>query len=110
MDIDKDFNLTVGLRIREARETHLMTREQFSKLCGISESFLAAVESGNKSITTKTLYKICKNANISADYIIKGNDHGFESDMILELLHNLTPFQQECATRILKEFSLAIHS
>ena len=35
MDISKDFNLTVGLRIREIREAMQMTRERFSELCGI---------------------------------------------------------------------------
>ena len=110
MEIDKDFNLTVGLRIREVREALMLTREQFSEMCGISDSFLAAVESGKKSITTKTLYKICKNANISADYIVLGKEQGFETDMVLELLNSMTQKQRECAIRILKDFSLAIHA
>ena len=41
MNIDKDFNLMVGLRIREVREVLRMTREQFSERCDISDSFLA---------------------------------------------------------------------
>lgn len=108
MDIDKDFNLSVGLRIREIREALHLTREQFSELCSISDSFLAAVENGKKSITTKTLYKICKNANISADYIVLGKGQDFETDMILELLCSMTPYQRECAVRMLKDFSLAL--
>lgn len=108
MDIDKDFNLTVGLRIREMREALHMTREQFSELCGISDSFLAAVESGKKSITSKTLFKICTNAHISADYLILGNHNGFQTDMILELLKELDNSQLESAIRILNEFVTAI--
>ena len=46
MEPEKDYNLTVGRRIREVREADRMTRAQFSEKCGISESFLAAVESG----------------------------------------------------------------
>ena len=57
MEPEKDYNLTVGRRIREVREADRMTRAQFSEKCGISESFLAAVESGKKSITSKTLYE-----------------------------------------------------
>ena len=45
MEINKDFNLLVGLRIREVREALQMSREQFCEVCDISESFLAAVES-----------------------------------------------------------------
>ena len=48
MEPDKDYNLLVGLRIREIREAFQMTRAEFSEKCDISESFLAAVESGKK--------------------------------------------------------------
>lgn len=108
MDIDKDFNLIIGLRIREIREALHMTREQFSELCGISDSFLGAVENGKKSITSKTLFKICTNAHISADYIILGNHNDFQIDMILELLRELDEPQRESAIRILSEFVSAI--
>lgn len=108
MDLNKDFNLTVGLRIREIRESMHLTREHFSELCGISDSFLAAVENGKKSITSKTIYKICTNANISADYIILGNQTDFESDTALELLKNMSPDEREYAYRILKEYSNAL--
>lgn len=108
MEIDKDFNLTVGLRIREIRDSMHMTREKFSELCGISDSFLAAVENGKKSITSKTIYKICANANISADYIIFGNNIDFETDTFIEQLKNMTPIEREYAFRILTEYSNAL--
>lgn len=109
MEMDNDFNLTVGLRIREVREAMHMTREKFSELCGISDSFLAAVEGGKKSITSKTIYKICSNAHISADFIIFGKDSGFESDTILNLLKNMEPVEREYAMRILTEYANAMH-
>ena len=39
MELKNDYNLTVGLRIREIREALRMTREQFSEICDISDSF-----------------------------------------------------------------------
>ena len=105
MDISKDFNLTIGLRIREIRESLHLTREQFSELCDISNSFLTAVESGKKSITSKTIYKICSNASISADYLIFGNSNGFETDCVLELVKNMDHDQQQSTLRILTELS-----
>ncbi len=108
MEIAKDFNLTVGLRIREIREAMQLTREQFSELCNISDSFLAAVESGKKSITSKTIYKICSGANVSADYLIFGNQNGFECDTVIEILNQMTPSERDSAVRILTEFFLAI--
>lgn len=110
MDPGKDFNLTVGLRIREIREALQMTREQFSELCNISDSFLAAVENGKKSITSKTIYKICSGANISADYLIFGNKNGFECDTAIELLNRMDSQERDSAIRILTEFSFALSS
>ena len=104
MQPDKDYNLTVGLRIREIREACHMTQAEFSELCDISESFLAAVEGGKKSITSKTLYKICTSVNISADYFIRGNKNGFEADALVELLHSMDKRSRESAIRILREY------
>lgn len=108
MEPDKDFNLTVGLRIREIREAYHMTRAEFSEKCDISDSFLAAVESGKKSVTSKTLYKICTAMNVSADYFIRGNKNGFESDTLIELLNSMEKLPRESALNILREFANAI--
>lgn len=109
MEPDKDFNLTVGLRIREIREACNMTREQFSEKCDISDSFLAAVENGQKSITSKTLYKICTSMDVSADYLIRGKNKGFEGDMIMEMLDSMDKFSRESAIRILREYIGAVN-
>ena len=109
MQLDKDFNLIVGLRIREVRESFHMTQAQFSEKCDISESFLAAVEGGKKSITSKTLYKICNYTNVSADYFICGMGNGFETDTILELISSMDKRPREGALRILREYTDVIY-
>ena len=63
---EKDYNLVVGLRIREIRESLDLSREKFSEKCDISPSFLADIERGKKSLSVKTLYKICDSCNISS--------------------------------------------
>ena len=108
MEPDKDYNLLVGLRIREIREAFQMTRAEFSEKCDISESFLAAVESGKKSITSKTLYKICTALNVSADYFILGKNNDFKTDTALELLNSLDDFSRESA--ILNQYVIAINN
>lgn len=108
MEPDKDYNLIVGLRIREVREAFQMTRAKFSEECDISESFLTAVESGKKSVTSKTLYKICTAMNVSADYFIRGNGQGFETDTILELMNSMDKRARESAVRILQEYTSII--
>ena len=110
MEMSKDFNLTVGLRIREIRESLGETREEFSEKCDISNSFLTAVERGQKSISSKTIYKICTGANISADYLIFGKGNGYESDVLLELFDGLDDSYKEHAIKILSEFCKAVSS
>lgn len=105
MQLDKDFNLIVGLRIREIREAYQMTQAEFSEKCDISESFLVSVEGGKKSITSKTLYKICTFTNVSADYFIRGNGNGFETDTIIELINSMEKRPREGALRILREYA-----
>lgn len=108
MQPEKDYNLMVGLRIREIRESLSMTRAQFASLCDISESFLAAVERGQKSITSKTMYKLCSAVRVSADYLLFGREHGFEKDAILELLNGLDEEYLEPAIHILSEYCKAV--
>lgn len=109
MEPDKDFNLTVGLRIREIRETYQMTQAEFSERCDLSESFLAAVEGGRKGVTAKTLYKICTTMNVSADYFVRGKDSGFETDSLIELLNSMDKRSREGALRILREFADVVY-
>lgn len=109
MELDKDFNLIVGLRIREIREVYQMTQAEFSERCDLSESFLAAVESGRKGVTAKTLYKICTAMNVSADYLVRGKDNGFETDMLLEVLNSMDKRSREGAVRILREYADVTH-
>ncbi len=108
MEPDKDFNLTVGLRIREVREAFQMTREAFSEKCDLSESFLTAVESGKKGVTSKTLYKICTAMNVSADYFIRGKETGFETDTLIELVNSMDKLPRESALRILREYAYVV--
>ena len=98
---EKDYNLIVGLRIREIRESLDLSREKFSEKCDISPSFLADIERGKKSLSVKTLYKICDSCNISSDYIILGHKQGFEGDLALELLSSFNEDDMEQIITIL---------
>lgn len=109
MELDKDFNLTIGLRIREIREAYRMTLTEFGERCDLSESFLTAIEGGRKGITSKTLYKICTTMNVSADYIVLGKNNGFEADAVLEILNTLDKRSKEGAVRILREYADSIY-
>lgn len=64
--------LQIGKRLRRQREKLNMTREQFAEKAGISPQFLAEIENGKKGMSVDTLYKICNNFSISADYLLFG--------------------------------------
>lgn len=106
MTVEKDYNLMVGLRIRELREALHLSREKFSEKCDISTSFLADIERGKKSLTAKTVYKICTACNISADYIILGHKEGFDKDMSIEILNSFSTEQLEHIINILYEIKI----
>lgn len=64
--------LLIGKRLRRQREKRNMTREEFAEKANISPQFLAEIENGKKGMSVNTLYKICNNFNISADYLLFG--------------------------------------
>lgn len=103
MTIDRNYNLMVGLRIREIRESMHLSREKFSEKCDISTSFLSDVERGKKSLTAKTIFKICAACNISADYIVLGHKKGFDKDVGIEILDSFSEEQLEHIVNILLE-------
>lgn len=103
MNMDKDYNLMVGLRIREIRESMRLSREKFSEKCDISTSFLSDVERGKKSLTAKTIFKICAACNISADYIVLGHKKGFDKDFEIEVLNSFNDEQLNHIVNILLE-------
>ena len=64
--------IQIGKRLRRHRENMNLTREEFAEKANISPQFLAEIENGKKGMSVDTLYKICKNLSISADYILFG--------------------------------------
>lgn len=51
--------MDVGTRIRELRESRDWTTNRLANLCGLSQSFLRAVEMGEKGISVEKLELIC---------------------------------------------------
>lgn len=68
----ENFMLFIGKRLRKQREKLNLTREEFAEKANISPQFLAEIENGKKGMSVTTLYKICNNFNLSADYLLFG--------------------------------------
>ena len=66
--------LEVGNRIRNVREGLRMSRSVFSEKINISESYLAQLELGNKSIGINALIALCEYTGYTSGYFLFGNN------------------------------------
>ena len=55
----------IGLRIKNIRENMNMSKEEFSKLLGISGQYLGIVERGKSCLSIEKLKRLCDLTNTS---------------------------------------------
>ena len=96
-------DLEIGNRIRGVREELRMSRNTFSEKVNISESYLAQLELGNKSIGINTLLAICDYTGCSADYFLFGEDgHNDISKKIMRIVNHLPTKSLDLSYEILR--------
>lgn len=64
----------IGSNIRIARKRANMTQEELSERVGVTPQYLSDLERGLVGPSVSTLKKICTNLNISADFILFGEN------------------------------------
>ena len=74
--------LNIGANIRAARRHADLTQEQLSDSIGITRQHLSEIERGLICTSIPTLIEICKQLNVSADYILFGGSIGFGNENI----------------------------
>ena len=60
----------IGKRLHDIRKELNITLLDLANIIGINKSTISRYENGKNLILTITLYTICKNYNISADYLL----------------------------------------
>jgi transcriptional regulator with XRE-family HTH domain len=65
----KDFQITLGDRIRQLRESKNISQTELGHLCDIERSNMNRIEAGNTNPTAYTLYKIAQNLKVSLSEI-----------------------------------------
>ena len=60
----------IGLKLKAIRKELNLTQQQIADECSISQTTYSNYEIGINLINTLTLYNICKNHNISMDYVV----------------------------------------
>ena len=58
---------------------------EFSESIDVSTNFLSEIENGKKGFSSETLYNMCKNHEISADFILFGSPDKNPYDQLIEI-------------------------
>lgn len=96
-------NAEAGERIRKLREMQNCTREEFAGKAEISPKFLYEIEIGKKGFSADTLCRIARALSVSCDYIMFGEEKGYQSaEKIAGVLEGLNQFQLRKMREILK--------
>jgi len=102
MALDKE---NIGKRLRRQRENLSLTREAFAEQVEISPQFLAELENGSKGMSVETLHRICKQTDVSADYMLLGRQYaGGAPTPAVEMLCKIPPQHTEAIESILRAF------
>ena len=61
----------LGGRLRRIRQDKKLTQEQLAELVGVSHSFIGHIERGTRKASLETLVLLCKQLEISTDYLLQ---------------------------------------
>lgn len=70
--------MTQGERIREIRKELNLTLEKFGERLGVGRGAISAIELGNRNLTDQMARAICREYNVSYDYLINGEGEMFD--------------------------------
>jgi XRE family transcriptional regulator, aerobic/anaerobic benzoate catabolism transcriptional regulator len=89
---DTHYLRRVGERVREARERRGMTRKLLARDSGVSERYIAQLETGQGNISILLLRQIAQAMNLSASELVRdAPDQPLELTLLVETLRRLKP-------------------
>jgi len=92
----------MGDRVRQARARRGMTRKQLARDSGVSERYLAQIESGHGNISVLVLRQLAKALNVSVDVLLlEGPEPPLELVHSVEFLRRLSLDDLKLARRML---------
>lgn len=66
----KDVNVTLGERVKLARNSNKITREKLAEMIDVSPRFLAEVEAGKVGVSLQTLKNLSLALSTTTDYLL----------------------------------------
>lgn len=71
---------TIGKRLRYLRDKHKLTQEKMAELIGKKKGNISNYESDNYEPSAQTIIAICKIFNVSADWLLFGEERVSKSE------------------------------
>ena len=95
--------MDIATRIKFYREQKGYTVNKLANMAGISQSYLRAVELGQKNPTVETLSELCWALGLSLrDFFDDDTLSRLREDALFEQIYKLTPQQRKALTAFLK--------
>lgn len=70
--------MTQGDRVKSVRSTLDLTLDKFGEKLGVKKAALSAIENGKRNLTEQMAKSICREYNVSYDYLIYGEGEMFD--------------------------------
>lgn len=70
--------MTQGERVREIRKELNLTLEKFGEKVGVGKTAISKIEKGENSLTDQMLKSICREYNVSYDFLTNGEGEMFD--------------------------------
>ena len=88
---ENTFLKEMGQRIMARRKAVRFTQEELAEKIDVSTQMISNLELGKKAIRPENLAKVCKELNVSADYILIGSEkQNEEINQLIEKLMELS--------------------
>jgi XRE family aerobic/anaerobic benzoate catabolism transcriptional regulator len=106
-DPESDFLEQLGQRVRTLRSLHGMSRKVLAKVSGISERYIAQLESGKGNVSIVLLRRVSNAIGAPLEDLIPINDPAPDWQVIRDLLRKASPGQIAQAKEVLSSSSMA---
>ncbi len=103
-----NFNVNVGIRIRNQREKLGYSREKLAELAGMSDGYLGEIERGIKGISSYFLYNISVSLGVTMDFLVSEQNNNNFIPKEFETIFNFLQISEETDLILIEKIIRAI--
>lgn len=95
--------MDIANRVRQLRESKGLTKTRLAELSGVSQSFISAIEAGQKKPTVEVLGKICSGLGVSLpDFLIEGYEIDPDAIYLSKLMKHLSEEEKQALIKYVR--------